>query len=85
LKSEAGMRKSEVRKRKLKVRMRKLELGMRKWEVRMQKWEVGSGMRNGEIGIQPPASPSCRLCEPEAIGAIGPTPRWECGKGTAQN
>ena len=28
----------------------------------------------------PPASPSCRLYEPEAIGAIGPTPRRECGK-----
>ena len=24
-----------------------------------------------EVGIRPPASPSCRLYEPEAVGAIG--------------
>jgi hypothetical protein len=26
---------------------------------------------NSEVGMRPPASPSCRLYEPEAIGAIG--------------
>jgi hypothetical protein len=29
------------------------------------------GVRNGECGMRPPASPSCRLYEPEAVGAIG--------------
>ena len=24
-----------------------------------------------EVGMRPPASPSCRLYEPEAVGAIG--------------
>jgi hypothetical protein len=28
-----------------------------------------SGVGNSEVGMRPPASPSCRLSEPEAIGA----------------
>jgi len=39
--------------------------------------EVGKGIRgqrllNGEVGMRPPASPSCRLYEPEALGAYPP-------------
>ena len=29
------------------------------------------GILNGEVGMRPPASPSCRLYEPEAVGVIG--------------
>jgi len=34
---------------------------------RIRKWECGKK----EFGMRPPASPSCRLFEPEAIGDIG--------------
>jgi hypothetical protein len=41
-------------------------LGMGKVE-----WGIGKiRMRKSECGIGPPASPSCRLYEPEAVGAI---------------
>jgi hypothetical protein len=41
-------------------------------ECGMGKWECGSW--NVEVGMRPPASPSCRLYEPEAVGAIGAYP-----------
>ena len=28
-------------------------------------------LTNAEVGMWPPASPSCRLYEPEAVGVIG--------------
>jgi hypothetical protein len=38
-------------------------------------WNGEVGMRNkGGKGIRPPASPSCRLYEPEAIGAYAYAP-----------
>ena len=39
-------------------------------------------MAHSVIEEWPPASPSCRLYEPEAVGAIGayaPEGRWELG------
>ena len=46
-------------------------------EPRPPKAEPAVGKRaehkmNSEFGMRPPASPSCRLYEPEAIGACAP-------------
>jgi len=48
------------------------EDGWRMTEDGDQKTDDGRQMTDGRrIGIRPPASPSCRLYEPEAAGAIG--------------
>jgi len=56
------------------------ELGSGKSECGMRNGEGGIGNAEGErigrreckveVGMRPPASPSCRLYEPEAVGAI---------------
>jgi hypothetical protein len=63
----------------------------------LRKLEVGSAVvikeRNyGAASKQPPASPSCRLYESEAVGAIGAyapegrwKKRWVCGRFTKKN
>jgi len=61
---------------------RNAECGMVKQRAEAFEWgsrnaEVGKGIRgqrllNGEVGMRPPASPSCRLYEPEALGAYPP-------------
>ena len=43
------------------------------------KWELGpavvlKGRTMARLSMRPPASPSCRLYEPEAVGAIGAYP-----------
>ena len=67
--SEVGVRKSEERKQNSEKRKRNSEVGVMNSEVGMRKSEVG--MRKLKCGMRPPASPSCRLYEPEAVGDRG--------------
>ena len=62
----------------------KTEGGRQRADDRRRKtdgFEFGSGnYLNSEVGKRPPASPSCRLYEPEAVGAIGDYAPEEIGK-----
>ena len=62
-------------------RRQRADDGRQRADDRGQKTEDGRQMvLNSEVGMRPPASPSSRLYEPEAVGAIGAYAPEEIGK-----
>ena len=72
---------TEGRRQRADDRWQKTEDRRQMTAGRWQKTDDGRQMvLNSEVGMRPPASPSCRLYEPEAVGAIWAFAPEEIGK-----
>jgi len=70
--SDVRCQRTDVGGQRTEDRDRRTEIGEQRTEDRDRRTEV-RGQRSGDRkhGIRPPASPSCRLSELEAVGATG--------------